>query len=439
MSANSNDAASTVSSDNLPATGPKRRGILGSLREFGPGIIAVLAMMGAGDLVTASVSGSNYGYNLMWLLTASLLIRFVIVNIMGRYQVLNLKSQSIIEGYRDVARWYPWAIGIAAVISGHLLNGYMVRGAGEALASIFTVGDPFLWSCILVVGSIFVIGKNVYKTIESIMKLLLAMMTVVFLGLAIYSVPDVGEIVRGTIGFGIPDNTGAIGVFAVALSLIGAVAGSMANFLYPYYVRDKGWRGVGFKKLQRNDILFGISSAIVISLSIWVVGAEILRPNGIQVTNLDDISQALTIHLGAVGGIIFYLGAFGILYSSVVGFANGFPKIIVDCLHIIVPARRERYGDHFEDDPSFKWFSLFILLSPIIWAFPGMPGFVTMAVFVTGLQAVVVPLVAIGLLILANKKSHFGEHKANLFENIILVLTTLLTIWVTIQVVIGWF
>lgn len=104
MSANSNDAASTVSSDSSPTTGPKRRGILGSLREFGPGIIAVLAMMGAGDLVTASVSGSNYGYNLMWLLAASLLIRFVIVNIMGRYQVLNLKNQSIIEGYRDVAR-----------------------------------------------------------------------------------------------------------------------------------------------------------------------------------------------------------------------------------------------------------------------------------------------------------------------------------------------
>lgn len=61
------------------------------------------------------------------------------------------------------------------------------------------------------------------------------------------------------------------------------------------------------------------------------------------------------------------------------------------------------------------------------------------AVFVTGLQAFIVPLVAIGLLILANKTSHFGKHKANLFENIILVATTILTIWVTIQVVVGWF
>ena len=428
-----------MNSDHQTDSPSKRRRFLGSLREFGPGIIAVLAMMGAGDLITASVSGSNYGYSLMWLLVASLLIRFVIVNIMGRYQVLNLKGQTIVEGYNDVSKYYPWAIGIAALVSGHLLNGYMIKGAGEAVAKIVTVGDPFLWSCLLVVASVFVIGRNAYNTIEKGMKVLLAMMTVAFLGLAIYSVPDIGELVRGTVGFGIPKDTGAFGVFAVALSLIGAVAGSMANFLYPYYVKDKGWRGISYKKLQRNDILFGISAAIVISLSIWVVGAEILRPHGIQVSSLDDISQALTIHLGSIGGVIFYLGAFGILYSSVVGFANGFPKVIIDCLHIVRPARREKYGTKFEDDPLFKWFSLFILISPILWSIPGMPGFVAMAVFVTGLQAIIVPLVAIGLLILANKKSHFGKHKANLFENIILVATTLLTIWVTVQVFIGWF
>lgn len=411
----------------------------GGIRQFGPGIVAVLSMMGAGDLVTASVSGSSYGYNLMWLLALSLIVRFVIVNLMGRYQILNLKGQSIVQGYGDVSKYFPWFIGIAILISGHLLNAYMISGSGEVLAWIFTVGDPFLWSCVVVGVSLFVIGRNVYNTIEKLLKLLLALMTVAFLGLAIYSVPDVGGIVRGTIGFGIPENTGAFGVFAVALSLIGAVAGSMANFLYPYFVKDKGWQGVRHKKLQRNDILFGICAAIVINLAIWVVGAEILGPNDIEVNGLDDISQALSLHLGELGAIVFYLGAFGILYSSVIGFANGFPKVIIDCLHIVRPERRARYGDKFDDDPWFKWFSLIILISPIIWSVPGMPGFVEMALFVTGLQAVIVPVVAIGLLILVNKPSHLGEHKANIVENVILVLTTALAIWVSIEVFLSWF
>ncbi|NHD17863.1 MULTISPECIES: Nramp family divalent metal transporter [Actinopolyspora] len=412
---------------------------MGRIRKFGPGIVAVLSMMGAGDLVTASVSGSSYGYNLMWLLALSLVVRFVIVNLMGRYQVLNLKGNTIVEGYSDVSKYYPWFIGIAILVSGHFFNAYMITGAGEALSWVFNIGHPFLWSCAVVLFSLFVIGRNVYSTIENLLKVLLTLMTIAFLGLAIYSVPDLGGIARGTVGFGIPSNTGAFGVFAVALSLIGAVAGSMANFLYPYFVQEKNWKGVHHKKTQRNDILFGICAAIVINLAVWVVGAEILSPNNIEVSSLEDISKALSLHLGSFGAIVFYLGAFGILYSSVIGYANGFPKIIVDCLHMIRPERRERFGRKFDDDPWFKWFSLFMLTSPIVWSIPGMPGFVEMAIFVTGMQAVVVPITAIGLMILVNKSSHLGEHKASVAENIVLVLTTALAIWVSIEAVMGWF
>ncbi|SDJ68660.1 Mn2+ and Fe2+ transporters of the NRAMP family [Actinopolyspora mzabensis] len=424
---------------NKTAVDTPGRSFLGRIRNFGPGIVAVLSMMGAGDLVTASVSGSSYGYNLMWLLALSLIVRFVIVNLMGRYQILNLKGQTIVEGYNDVSKYYPWFIGIAILVSGHFFNAYMITGAGEALAWIFSIGHPFLWSCAVVLLSLFVIGRNVYNTIEKLLKLLLVLMTTAFLGLAIYSVPDVGGIVKGTVGFGIPSDTGAFGVFAVALSLIGAVAGSMANFLYPYFVQEKGWKGVRHKKIQRNDILFGICAAIVINLTVWVVGAEILSPNNIEVNSLEDISKALSLHLGTFGAVVFYLGAFGILYSSVIGYANGFPKIIIDCLHIIRPERRGKFGRKFDDDPWFKWFSLFILISPIIWSIPGMPGFVEMAIFVTGMQAVVVPITAIGLMILVNKSSHLGEHKANIGENTVLVLTTALAIWVSIKAVMGWF
>ncbi|WP_017976527.1 Nramp family divalent metal transporter [Actinopolyspora halophila] len=425
--------------DNKATVATPDKAFMGRIRKFGPGIVAVLSMMGAGDLVTASVSGSSYGYNLMWLLALSLVVRFVIVNLMGRYQVLNLKGNTIVEGYSDVSKYYPWFIGIAILVSGHFFNAYMITGAGEALSWVFNIGHPFLWSCAVVLFSLFVIGHNVYNTIENLLKVLLTLMTIAFLGLAIYSVPDLGGIARGTVGFGIPRNTGAFGVFAVALSLIGAVAGSMANFLYPYFVKEKDWKGVRYKKTQRNDIMFGICAAIVINLAVWVVGAEILSPNNIEVSSLEDISKALSLHLGNFGAIVFYLGAFGILYSSVIGYANGFPKIIVDCLHMIRPERREKFGQKFDDDPWFKWFSLFILVSPVVWSIPGMPGFVEMAIFVTGMQAVVVPITAIGLMILVNKSSHLGEHKASVTENIVLILTTALAIWVSIEAVVGWF
>lgn len=149
--------------------------------------------------------------------------------------------------------------------------------------------------------------------------------------------------------------------------------------------------------------------------------------------------MALSIHLGHFGAVVFYVGACGILYSSIVGYARGLPKVVVDCLQNIRPERREKYGSEFADDPTFKWFSLFILVTPIIWSIPGMPGFVAMTIFVMGLQAVVVPIVAIGLLILTNRRAQLGEHKANLAENVILVATTALAVWVSIEAALGLF
>ncbi|WP_408010352.1 Nramp family divalent metal transporter [Pseudalkalibacillus sp. A8] len=417
----------------------KENKFLQTVRQFGPGIVAVLAMMGAGDLVSSSVSGANYGYDLMWILAGSLIIRFVVVNAMARYELCNIEQNSILEGYQSLGRFFPWFFMISTLIIGHLINSYMISGAGQALSWIFNFGSPFLWSCGVVLISLFVIGRNVYKSIENLMKLLLGVMTISFLGIAIYAVPNFGGILRGTIGFGVPENQGVFSVFLIALSLIGAVGGSLTNFLYPYYAKEKGWNSPAYLKIQRYDLLFGISAAIIINLALWVVGAEVLRPNGIQVSGLDDISKALSTHMGYFGALVFYLGVFGILYSSVVGFANGYPKLVIDCLHMIKKERRQKYGRKFEDDPMFKWVSLFILISPIIWSIPGMPGFVAMVVFVNALQGVIVPIIAFGLLMLTNKTSHLGKYKNNWLENVVLSLTTALTIWVTFEWFIGLF
>ncbi|PKC50895.1 hypothetical protein RhiirA1_405815, partial [Rhizophagus irregularis] len=128
--------------------------------------------MGAGDLITASVSGANYGYNLMWLLVLSLLIRFVICNIMGRFQIYNNE--------------------------GHLIVAQMIKGSGIALNWMFGFGSDFIWSVIVVLVSLLIMGRNVYKKLEWVMKGLLAILTVSFIGLAVYSKPDVVGILKGT-------------------------------------------------------------------------------------------------------------------------------------------------------------------------------------------------------------------------------------------------
>lgn len=118
---------------------------------LGPGIIAVLSWLGAGDLITSSVAGANYGYAMMWVLAVSLLLRFLIVNIIARFQLCNNQGMSILQGYAQLHPIFAWFMLGYALLMGHLINAYMIKGAGEALAMLLHINQPLLCSFAVVI------------------------------------------------------------------------------------------------------------------------------------------------------------------------------------------------------------------------------------------------------------------------------------------------
>ncbi|QXH53809.1 Nramp family divalent metal transporter [Pseudomonas fakonensis] len=404
------------------------------IKLLGPGIIAVLSWLGAGDLITSSVAGANYGYAMMWVLAVSLLLRYLIVNIIARFQLCNNQGMTILQGYAQLHPVFAWFMLGYALLMGHLMNAYMIKGAGEALAMLLRTDYPLLCSMAVVLAVWLLVGRNIYAMIEGVMKVLLAVMTLAFLALALMSGPDVAGIVKGTIGFSIPADEGVHGALLVAVSVIGAVAGSVANFVHPYVMREKGWVGPQHKRIQRNDLLFAVFVGIVINLAIWIVGAEILRPNGIEVKTLGDLGKALEMFFGPIGWYIFFIGVFATLFASISGKTTAFPMLITDAFQHVKPGRRERFGKEFHHDPMHKWFMLFILVTPLVWSIPGMPDFVTLTIGVSALNIIGLPVISLGLLIMSNQKSLLGkQYRNNWFENIALAFATGLALWVAFQ------
>lgn len=404
------------------------------IKLLGPGVIAVLSWLGAGDLITSSVAGANYGYAMMWVLAVSLLLRYLIVNIIARFQLCNNQGMTSLQGYAQLHPVFAWFMLAYALLMGHLMNAYMIKGAGEALAMLLRIDYPLLCSMAVVLAVWMLVGRNIYAMIEGVMKVLLAVMTLAFLALAVMSGPDVAGIVKGTIGFSIPADEGVHGALLVAVSVIGAVAGSVANFVHPYVMREKGWVGPQHKRIQRNDLLFAVFVGIVINLAIWIVGAEILRPNGIEVKTLGDLGKALELFFGPIGWYIFFVGVFATLFASISGKTTAFPMLITDAFQHVKPERRERYGKEFHNDPMHKWFMLFILVTPLAWSIPGMPDFVTLTIGVSALNIVGLPVISLGLLIMSNQKSLLGKaYRNNWFENIALAFATGLALWVAFQ------
>jgi len=406
------------------------------VKGFGPGIVVVLTWLGAGDLVDCAVSGANYGYALMWGLALALLVRYALVSIIAKYQLLNIEGHTTLEGYGKIFRLYPVILGIGGVLLGHFYESYTISGSGEALYHITGIGTPLIWSVVAVVAAIAITGRSIYRYLELSIKIILALLVVTLLGSAIMVGPDVGAMARGTFAFAVPEQVGPFGAILVVVSLIGAVGGSLANLLYPTFMKEKGYIRPEHLKVQRYDMLFGIIVIIVLDLAIWVLGAEVLHPRGITISSFTDLGRILGELFGRFGEVIIYLGVFGACFSSVIGYAVGFPKMGIDAIYSAWPERKKKYENNYIKDPVYQLFYIVVIAVALIWSIPGMPGFIFLTVVVNAAQIILLPLVAIGLLIIINRKD-LVKQGASIFENALLVFLTALALWGAYQTAIS--
>ena len=51
------------------------------MRRFGPGMLVAAAFIGPGTVTTASIAGANFGFVLMWALLLSIIVTFVLRNV----------------------------------------------------------------------------------------------------------------------------------------------------------------------------------------------------------------------------------------------------------------------------------------------------------------------------------------------------------------------
>ncbi|MDQ0217688.1 Mn2+/Fe2+ transporter [Peribacillus cavernae] len=407
--------------------------------SFGPGIVMVLSWLGAGDLVDMSVSGAHYGYNLMWGMVLALVLRYILVNVISKYALTNVHQETIIQGYNRLSKYLPLFFGISSLLLAHFYAAYLIKGAGEALLHLTNVGNTFFWSIIVVVASLILVVKGIYNTVEITIKGVLILMVISLVGSALWVGPDIPAIAKGTVAFSVPENVGGVDTLVFVFSLIGAVAGSMSNLIYPYLFKEKGWQGPKYLKLQRYDLLFGVVMIIIIDLAVWTLGAEVLYPKGLTVESVSDMAKMLTLTLGMFGGILFYLGVLGACFKTVIVYALGFGTLFVDAVHTTFPERAKKYEREYTKDPIYKLTLLVTVVSPLIWALPSMPGFVYLTIIVNAFQIILLPAVAIGLMVLTNRKDLLGEYANKWWENVLLLVLIGLTLWSTWHLIVSLF
>ncbi|MEO2047908.1 MAG: Nramp family divalent metal transporter [Pirellulales bacterium] len=399
------------------------------IRSFGPGIIVVLTWLGAGDIVEVGVAGGNFGYALMWVVVMAVVMRFLLVSLIAKYQLCNQHGEGVLDGLARLHSAYPLLLLIATVVMGHIYCSYMTVGIGEACVNLTGVGQTWHWAVFWNAIALGIVFKPTIGRIESLFKVFLAVLSISLVGTALWVGPNPTGILEGTFAFKLPEQSGRFEPLLIAIGMIGAVGGSMMNLVYPYFLDSKGWRGPQYRRVQMYDFLLAMIVMIVLDLAIWTLGAELLYPRGLTIETMDDLPRLLSQVLGSGGRVLFYLGIFAAIYSSLVGHALGLGYLGSHAYLRWKIGPGSKIGD-YRTHSCYRWIAVWCLVTPLVWTAPRMPGFVYMTLLANSGQVVLVPLIAGGLWWITARPQYIGQQHCNRWwENLIMLFLFGLALW----------
>lgn len=418
------------------------------VRALGPGLLVAMAWLSAGDLVSASVSGSTYGYALMWALVIALFARYFFVSAIGKYVLCNSQGDnSILAGFARLWRGLPLIVGVIAFILGFTYQTYIIKGAATALYQLLGgIGNSdwavFVFAVLLVGVTIFMLLRgHQYRTLETIAKVSVGILMLTFFLAVALNGFDLAAFLRGLV-FQVPaDTEGTFGAVVILAAIIGAVGGSAANLLYPYFMEDKGWTTPVYRKIQIFDLLVGILAMVFINLAVWIVAAESLGGGaGIAIQEAEDLAIMMGRGIGAIGPLLLWIGLFFVTFTSFPAYSFGFTKVLLDGVQRTFPGGLE--SDEIPDPANHRYFKFIqiglLLVLPLIFSLPVAPNFIALTIAGNAMGAITGPIIIVGVIVLTTSKKYMLPEYANKWwETIALLIIGGIGLWATYGVVAG--
>lgn len=362
-------------------------------RSLGPGIITAALILGPGTLTVASKLGSQFQYQLLWVILLSTTFMIVFTTMSARYGFSNQKT--LIETIRlRFGKLMSLVIGISIFIVSISFQSGNAIGAGLSMGSIFNT-SPQIWILFFsLIAIITLFFKSFYKILEKIMIGLVSIMLLSFFFTVIISSPDWGTVLLGFVPK-IPQGSEILTIAIIATSF--SVAGA---FYQSYLVQEKSWKNDAFKSCKTESIM-GIVALGLISSLVLIAAGSVLFTNGISVNTAADMGKALEPLFGSTSFIIFMIGLLAASFSSLIGNATLGGNILADTLKL---------GTSQSSWSTRLLIMLLIVIgSSLAIAFSDLR--LKLIVFAQGFTILIVPVIAFVMLKITNSNSIMGKYR----------------------------
>lgn len=387
-------------------------GIVGTIRRIllavGPGLFMIGYNIGTGSITTMASAGSRYGMSLFWTLILSCVFTYVLLVAYSRYTLVT--GETSMMAYKRHIPFGKWlALGtIIALTFGELaslvgITSIVAELIGEWTRIVFGgQGIPMIAAtCVIVVGCYYLLWNGKYSRFESFLTMLVVVMGVSFLLSMFVVVPRPEDLIAGLVPR-IPDEPGS---FLIIAGMAGTTCSAMVFVMRSIVIAEKGWTVRNIRQ-ESFDSLVSVTMMLILSGAVMACAAGTLYTMGIPVERAIDMVRTLEPLAGRFAISIFVVGVIGAGVSTLFPIALVLPWLICDY------TGRERNIR----SPLFRILGgLGLMLGFVVPVFGGRPVWVMIAS--NAFQAIILPVVALAIIVLLNRRDLMGGRKAGLWMN----------------------
>jgi Mn2+/Fe2+ NRAMP family transporter len=397
-------------------------------RDLAPGLLVAATGIGAGDLITASLAGSELGVVILWAAVAGAVLKLVLNEGLARWQLAT--GETLLAGWvTRLPAVVRWAFLIYLLLWSFVVGGALVNACGIAASAFLPLGDAdnsrMIWGAVHSIVGLVLVRAGSFRAFESVMAVCIAAMFVCVCATAVLLSPD-----WSAVGMGLVNPTVPEGGLGWVLGVLGGVGGTVTLLSYGYWIREHGRHGPESLGRCRLDLAVAYGMTAFFGIAMILIGSRLQlegRGAGVVLALADQLETVL----GPAGRLVFLLGFWGAVFSSLLGVWQGVPYLFADFTRLMKHGRLSPNAKGEATDPrqtrAYRGFQIALALLPLSLLALPFRG-VQLAYAVLG--ALFMPFLAATLLFMNNRTAWIGERLRNgLLVNMVLLMTLLFFAW----------
>lgn len=372
---------------------------------LGPGLLLAATGVGAGDLATAAFAGGRLSTTVLWAVALGALLKFGLNEGLARWQLAS--GQTFLEGVATrLGRFWLWLFLPYLLLWSYFVGAALISACGVAAQALWPLLDDAvqgkrLWGVIHALAGLALVWFGGFRLFERVMRACIALMFVVVLVTAARLWPGTEVVAQGLL----PRLAETRDGLSWTLALIGGVGGTLTVLCYGYWMRAVGRENATALRITRIDLGVGYTMTALFGMAMVVVGSRI-PVSGSGATLIVDLGGELAVALGPGARLLFLVGAWGALFSSLLGVWQAVPYLFADVGRVLGWVRAT--PTTLDRCPAYRSYLIALATLPmlgLLYSFQQMQKLYAMV------GAAFVPVLALALLLMNGRRTWVGAQR----------------------------